>query len=727
MNAEAPRPGPAAPAPEEGGRGLPLMQYWFVIVRRRWMILLAVVLALGGATFTTLRQPKIYQAAATIILEESAPRVVDKVQDVNETVGDSEKFYNTQMRIIQSHAVATRVAAALALDRDAAMNGGARGADALENAAGAVQGCLAAAADKHSHVVTVSCTSAHPELAARIANAAIQGYIDESQATRSSTSVDAIRFLGGQADDLRLKLERAERDLFEFNKRNDLLATSFEESQRFLSSNLFRLNEELSRVRTEGITQRAQLDEARKARTAGDPAVAAALLGSGQLLGDLKHRRAELQKELMALRARYKDGHPKIIENEAALGSLDRNFTREIDQIYGGLEIKVRANESQDGKLVKAIDAEMKRSLKLREKEVDYNRLKREVEHQKDVYALVVRRLKETELTRPLQVTNVRRLEPATPPGGPIKPDLRRNLMMALAIGLFAGLGLAFALEFLDDTVRSPEDVEQTVGLPLLGIVPTIEPCRGQPTDAIERARAEYVAHHPMSQVAESCHTVATNVYSLFLKTPPRVIMIASASPQEGKTLFALQLAASVGARGRRVLVVDADLRRGRLHRVLGGARTGGVYEVLANEQPVAEVVRESGSPNVAILTTGAVPEKMNPLRLLELPDFTRLAAQLREAYDLVIFDSAPIGLVADAIHIGAVCDGAVVVARYRHASRRGLRAAVQQLETGQVRVVGCVINDLDPRSPQYGFYRSYGYGYRPGYESGYAREEGRE
>jgi capsular exopolysaccharide synthesis family protein len=696
------------------------MQYWFVVVRRRWLILLTVAVALATSTFTTLRQTKLYEASATMILEEFAPRVVDKVQDVAETGGnDSEKFFNTQLRILQSHAVATRIATALGLDHDPAGAGGARGPEALENAAGVVQGCLSANVEKHSNVVTVTCVGPNPELTARIANAAIQAYIDESQATRSSTSVDALRFLGDQADELRLKLERAERDLYEFNKRNDLLATSFEDSHRILTSNLFRLNDELARTRAEGITMRAQLEEARKARAAGDPAVAAALLGSGQALGELKQRRAELQKELMALRARYKEGHPKIIETEAALGSLDRNLTREIDQIYGGLEIKARANESQEQKLAKAIDLEMKRSLKLREKEVDYNRLKREVEHQKEVYALVVRRLKETELTRPLHATNVRRLEAATPPGAPFKPDLRRNLLMALAVGLFAGLGLAFGLEFLDDSVRSPEDVEQTAGLPLLGIVPTVEPARGAPTDALERARAEYVTHHPTSRAAESCHTIATNIYSLFLKTPPRVLMVASATPQQGKTLFALQLAASVAARGRTVVVVDADLRRGRLHRVLGVPRQGGVYEILANERPFTEVVREGGGPNVSILTTGAIPEKMNPLRLLELPDFAALITALRERYDLVILDSAPVGLVADAIHIGAACDGAVLVARYRKASRRALRAAAHQLENGAVRVVGCIINDLDPRSPPYGFYRSYGYGYRLGYGYG--------
>jgi len=175
-----------------------------------------------------------------------------------------------------------------------------------------------------------------------------------------------------------------------------------------------------------------------------------------------------------------------------------------------------------------------------------------------------------------------------------------------------------------------------------------------------------------------------------------------------------------VGGRGKRVVVVDADLRRGRLHRVFGVPRPGGLYEILAKEQPYTECLRETTSPHVSLLTAGSLPEKVNPIRLLELPDFGRLLGQLREAFDLVILDSAPVGMVADAVHIGALCDGAVLVARYRQSSRRGLRAAVQQLETGQVRVVGCVINDLDPRSSQYGFYRSYGYGYRLGYGYGY-------
>jgi succinoglycan biosynthesis transport protein ExoP len=714
VSPEAP---PSSSSSPDEGRGVPLLQYWFIILRHRWLIVLMVLLMAGGATLLTTRQTKLYRATASMIIEESGPRVMDKVQDVTESALDADKFYNTQLRIIQSHAVAVRAATALGLDRDPAVTGGANGPEALESAAGAVQGCLSASLEKHSHVVNVSCVAPNPERAARVANGVVQAYIEETQANRISTSVDAIRFLGDQADDLRQKLERAERSLHDFNRQNDLLATSFEESHRILSSSLFRLNEELSRVRAEGITLKAQLEEARRVRQA-DPVVAAALLGTGQALGDLKHRRAELQRDLTALRARYKQDHPKVIEGEAALGSLERNFQREIEQIYSSLELKVRANESQDLKLTRAIEGEMKRSLKLREKEVEYNRLKREIETGKEIYGLVSRRLKETELTRPLHSSNVRRLEAALPPAGPFRPDLRRNVLMALVLGLFAGLGLAFVFEFLDDSVRTPEDVERSVGVPVLGFVPSIEPQRGPPSDAIECARAEHVAHHPTSPIAEACQTIATNTFSLFLKTPPRALLIASAGPWEGKTLVAFQLAASIAARGRRVILVDADLRRGRVHRVIGGSRSGGVYEILANERSIEELVRTTGMPNVWALTTGALPEKMNPLSLLELPDFARFAAKLRETYDLVIYDSAPVCVVADAIHVGAVCDGAVMIARFRRASRRALRAAVQQLETAQVRVVGCIINDLDPRAHHYAYYRSHG-AYRFGY--GYA------
>jgi succinoglycan biosynthesis transport protein ExoP len=712
------QPGPAVI--DERPQPLPWLQYWFVLVRRRWLILAAVVLCLGAGTFLTLRQVKVYEASATMILEETTPRVVDKVNDVAEAPLDSDKFYNTQIRLIQSSSVAQRAAVALGLDRDPRFSGGETGAAARQAAGDGVLGCLSARAEKNSRVVTVSCTDTSPQRAARIANAVVQAYMDELQASRSHTTLDAVRFLGDQADELRVKLEKAERALFEFNERNDLLATNFEESHRILSSNLFRLNDELSRIRAEGIALGAQAEETRKARKTEDPAVAAALLGAGPALADLKHRRAELNKELTGLQARYKEGHPKVIEARASLAALDRNLKKELDQLYGGLDVKVRANHAQEVALTQAIDREMKRSLKLREKEVEYNRLRREVEQTKEVYALVARRLKETELTRPLHQSQVRPLEAAVVPGAPIRPNLRNNLLLAAVLGLLLGLGLAVGLELLDDSVRSPEDVEGAVGVPLLGLIPSIEPTRGPSSDAIERSRAEFLVHHPTSPVTEACHTVATNIFSLFLKTPPRVLMLASASPQQGKTLLTLSLANSVAARGRRVVVVDADLRRGRLHKVFGLPRQGGLYEILNQELPYQECLRETTSPNVSLLTAGSFPEKMNPLRVLELEDFARLAAQLRQDFDLVLFDTPPVGLVADAIHIGAVCDGAVAVARFRKASRRALRAAVQQLETSRVRVVGCVINDLDLRSHQYGYYRAHGLGYRLGYGYGY-------
>jgi len=712
-----------APQAEESAQTLPLHYYFFIVLRRKWVIIAALAFSLALATVITLRETKLYQASATMIIEETTPRVMDKVQEVTETPADSDKFYNTQVRLIQSSVVAQRAAVALGLDKDPKIAAGLTEKEAVEAAGATVLGCLSARAEKQSRVVTISCVDTDPERAARIANAVVQAYIDEVVTSRSLTTLDAVRFLATQADELRAKLERAERALYEFNEKNDLLATSFEESHRILSNNLLRLNEELSRVKADGILLRSQLEEARKVRKEKDPAVVAAMVGGSPVLSDLKHRRAELEKELMALRARYKEGHPKVLETSAALAAVDQACQKEIAQIYDGLEVKVQANEAQEKSLTQSIDKEMKRLLKLREREVEYNRLRREVEHSKEVYALVARRLKETELTRPLQQSNVRRLEPAVAPQAPFKPDLRTNLLLAFVLGLLGGFGLALLFEFLDDSVRSPEDVEQIVGVPLLGILPTIEPCRGKPTEVIERARAEHVLHRPTSLAAESCQTIATNIFSLFLKTQPKALMIASASADAGKTLCAINLAMSVAGRGRRVLLVDTDLRRGRLHKAFGVPRADGIYEILTQDKDFTSCLRETAHKNVLLLTSGNLPEKVTPLRLLELPEFAQLVEKLKESFDLVVFDSPPLGVVADGVHIGSLCDGVVLVARYRRSSRRALRAAVQALETAQVRVVGCVLNDLAPSTPQYRYYKAYGYAYRGRY--GYAYGEG--
>jgi polysaccharide biosynthesis transport protein len=422
-------------------------RYRVVLLRRKWLILLVLALSLGLTTFVTLRQTKRYLASATMILEEAKPRGGDRGPDPAAQALELDTFFNTQLRLIQSSAVAQRAATALGLDQDAKFTGGAKGTEALQAAGDAILACLSARAERHGPVVTVSCVDPSPTRAARIANAVVQAYVDELQSTGSHPARDAARLLGTQADELRQKLEQAERELYEFNKRNDLLATSFEESHRILSSNLFRLNEELSRVRTEGITLKAQADEAKKTRKTQDPAVAAALLGGGQALDDLKHRRAELTKELSALKARSPEGGPKVTEAEAAIAALDKSLQKELDQIYGGLEIKLRANQGQETALVQAIDKEMKRSLKLREHEVEYNRLRREVEHGKEMYAVVGRRLQETELARPTQPWRVRTVEPAVAPRRHFKPDLGLNLLLAAALGLLGGLGLALARE----------------------------------------------------------------------------------------------------------------------------------------------------------------------------------------------------------------------------------------------------------------------------------------
>jgi capsular exopolysaccharide synthesis family protein len=666
------------------------------MLRRRWW--LVAVLGLGAmliAGAESSRVPIVYRATATILLE-GRPHVVDKVTSVSaDAMADSDRFANSQVRILTSERMARQVEKRLGIQP------------------GTLDASIDVQTDRNSQLLTLAVDHKDPERARTIVNAFTDAYIDSTVNDDTGANHDAANFLTGEAKGQRKALEDDERVLYEFQRLHGLPASNFEESHRIYSSNLQSLHGQEAAAFGAGVKIRAELEQLRAAKN--DPQLRRSLTptGTNSTLTTLHARYATLVEQAAQYEAHYGPQHPKLLETQEAIKSVRTAIDEEVRANEAALEARSRSNASEQSQLKAAIAAETQRALDLRQNELEYNRLKRKLDEDKESYDIVAKREKELEIQAGVKQSYVRRLDAAVSAVALPRPIVRATAL-GLVVGLVLGIGLAFLFELIDDTIRSPHEVSGRLHAPLLGFITQISPPGGR--SATQPERAEYVVRYPRSAVSEQCHSLATTMYSLFLDKVPRVIALASPASGDGKTLTSVNLASALSARGKRVLIIDCDLRRGSLHKLFGLARGSGVFELATGQLTTADAPRRTFVPNVDVITCGEVPDKVAPTKVLELPQLRTCIATLRERYDLIIIDTPPVPMVSDVLVMRDMLDGLLGVFRAGQTSARVGSAMERHLGDHKLNFLGWVLNGVDKDALLYRYYRRYGYGARDTY-----------
>ena len=701
------------PVPPGGGLA-DLVDYAYglleAIRQRWWLVTLMTLGASAGAFLHAARQPKIYAATTTILLD-TRPIILDKVTDVVKREDpDLDRFYNLQARLLESRDLAEATAKKLGLPT------------------ATLVGRLKVDIDRNAPILRLMIEDPDPLRAQSYVNAFADIYIADTINDRLKVTTESARLLADQARALRGKLEGDERTLYDFQRSHELPGSNFDESHKIQSSNLQALHAQYANARAAGIKLKADLDQIDAAKT--DPVLLRALVlhDENPRIGQTREDRQSRAEQLAQLESRYGPQHPKVIEARVALAAQDQELDKQVATSVAALRARARANASEQAQLHAAIESETKKAVELRESELEYKRHVRQIDEDRAAYDLVSRRQKEAELQGVDRQTYARRLEAAQPPTVPVRPNVSQWALAGALFGFLASVLLARMLDLLNDVIRLPFDAERALDQPVLGLTTAI-PSQAEPgsdAQAIETARAEYVVRFPRSRIAEQFHGVATNLFSLFLDREPRAIMVVSAAMDEGKTLMSVTLAATLAARGKKVLLVDADLRRGRLHRLFTVPKGGGLFELVMGRVTPEEAIRATSIPNVDLITTGAVPDKVSPVRVLELEGCGAAIAQLKERYDLVVFDTPPVGVVSDAQLIGGLVDGAVGVVRSGRTSRRLARTAASLLSLARVNLVGWIVNDVSEALLRSGYYyKKYGHEYaRYGYYYNAAEDE---
>jgi capsular exopolysaccharide synthesis family protein len=698
-------------------------KYLALALRYRWLIVVCCSLSLAIGFVLTYTQTPIYQATVTVQIDRQAARVV-KVGDVQDpNSGYDDRFYQTQYDLLRSRSQAERVATDLNLAAapdflnppstspwgklrslifrsasTATPDNGNKGnlEQRKEAAAAMVQGGLSIAPTATSSLVRISFDSPSPEWAQRIANGAADSYVSANLERRYAATAYARNFLKERLDELKLKLEDSERALVAYAEEKELIgdvkssSNGKDRDQSLAESDLAALNTALEAVVAERIHAQELWQQANNSKDLGLPQI----LEDGAIK-TLRGQRAALMADYQNKLSTFKPDYPDMLRLKAQINQIDQEVKAEADVIKQSLKARYESALEQETLLKNKMDEVKHGVLETRNKEIQYNILKREADTNRTLYDGLLQQYKDIGVAGAVGTNNVAVIDRAQVPGGPYKPDLRMNLLKWLSYGLIGAAAIIVLFELFDDTFKSPEEIEEQLGLAVLGMIPI--------SDAV---LAEI--NGSSTPIAEAFRSFRTALQFSTDQGAPKNIVVTSAQPAEGKSTTALALAVNFAQLGMKVLLIDADLRNPSQHRNLGRNNGAGLSNYLAGGAVPESIFQKTDCDGLYFMSSGPLPP--NPAELLAGPKMLSLLSTAGEKVDIVIIYSPPVLGLADAPLLASIASGTLLVVAAAHTRRGVVKSALKRLHFARARMVGAVMNKCDFRS-NYG-YGGYGYGY---------------
>jgi capsular exopolysaccharide synthesis family protein len=692
------------------------------------MVVSCVALGLAGSLLYVKSVERIYQAESLIEMNARAPQLLNDASpqtfDMSALFVDPNEFYQTQFRILTSLPVMEAAVDAASLTTDYQFFGLKQAPEkpiTVEQAALALSGRVAVEGIKGSRLAYVRVKDSDPKRARRLCDAVVAAYLEQNLDAGVNSSSDAVTWLSTQIEHIKGDLDHDEDMLDEFKQKNELPSISINDSSNMLRVEMQEYDVALTHTRTrkaELVARRAELAEV----TSENPdAESSSELLANPALQSLRaqYRSAvELRDELIA--GGKGPNHPMMKEADAKIESTRAALLTEVANVQAAVVRDLAVIQRQEQAEAGMFDVSRRNAIDLNMKEIQYHRLDRSRQENEKFFELLTQRLKEADLTRMMRMNNLRVVEKARLPGSPVSPKVWLDVLIGILGGLLAGLGLPLLREQLDNSVKTPDDIEEKLGITCLGLLPDIR--REDNGGGVRRARrrrrlldsgpdgpSELVVHHrPTSGLAEAARSVRTNLMFMNPDKPCKVILVTSAAPSEGKTTVACSVAIALAQGGQRVCILDADLRRPRLHRIFDRVGDVGFTNALVHDASLDEVSKPTLVPNLWCIPAGPLPP--NAADLLHSERFRRFIQGLRERYDRIVIDSPPLVAVTDSAIISTVVDGTVFVVRAfqtgKHVSARGLRA----LQDVEAPITGAVLNAVNLNRQEYGYSQYYYY-----------------
>ncbi len=699
-----------------------IRDYWLILTKQRWTIIAFASVVLILTTIATFKTTPIYDAVGRIAVNrESADALPFKDSATPNTDEDYTIAMETQVRILHSDNLAMRVIRKLGLDNNVNFTGVAKTqapAGELPTTSPTIdtreetklidtfRGGLKVATVNNTRLIEIHYSNRDPRLAADIVNGIVSSYIEQNYQTKFESAMQTSDWLSRQLADLKLKVETSQEKLIRFQREKGIVG--IDEKQNLTTSKLDELSKELTETEADRIQKEANYELA----ATGNPELMAR--SPSEMLGQLRGRESTLKQEYALLKTQFGTNYPKVVEIKNQLDQVQDDINAEVKRMATQIKNEYLAAQQRENMVLARMEEQKREANELNQNAIEFNILKRDVDANRQLYEGLLQKLKEASLEAGLHSNNIRVVDSARVPLAPTSPDIPRNLGLGLILGLCGGVGLAFLLESLDNTVRTPEQAELVSGLPTLGVVPQflradaprLHPAKLSLANSEPASRrAELIAQlRPNSEAAECYRSLRTSILLSALDSPPKVLLVTSPLPQEGKTTTSVNCAIVLAQRGSRVLLVDADLRRPGVHRAFGFDRKGGLSTVLAGTTTIESVMKTYPEvPNLFILPAGPPPP--HPAELLDASKMRSLIAEWRKEYDHVIIDTPPALSVTDPVLLSVEADSIILVIRSGKTTKDALRRAGELLWQVNARVMGIVVNGIDLGSPDHYYY----------------------
>jgi polysaccharide biosynthesis transport protein len=755
--------------PEEE-EGVNLLDYWRILVKRRWVIVSVVSMVLVISIIATWRATPIYRATVKLQIDPEQQNVLPfkEMGERGQSFAQSKEYLETQFKVLESNSLAERVIKVLDLENNPAFAGkksqsekrgifswfSKKKTEKPEDAASLeeirLQALVSKFADslttaplKNSRLVDVSFSSVDPKLAAEVMNTLAKQYIQMNFETKYSAANAASDFLAGKLIDLKARVEKSEESLITFSRQHDIYAIS--EKQNVSMQKLSDLSSALTEAQSGRIQKESIWNIVQKSSAGNFPEIL-----RNDLVKNLEENVNDLRQKKTNLEVQFNRGWPALDKVTDQLAEAERELVNQKQRAVKNAETEYNTALQREQLLDDALEAQKVQVDAMNQNSIQYNILQRQVETDKQLYEGLLQRMKEAGVAAGLQSNNIHVVDPAQVPRFPSSPNKPRNLMLGLVLGLVLGVGLAIFIEHLDNSIKTPDDIDRYIALPSLGVIPALSALNGtgkhklpvkteqsgsNGSKEVLPSLVELVSHYDSkSLMSEAYRNLRASVLlSSGSGHPPKVLLVVSSQSGEGKTTSSFNIAITLAQTEKRVVLIDCDMRKPRVHRVLGMDNKKGMSSYLSGNSDLADLIQPSEIPNLFAIPAGPIPP--NPAELVGSVRMKEGLESLGEEFDYIIIDSPPVLAVSDARILAAVVDGVILVIKGGETPKEAVLRAKRLLEDVHGHLIGTLLNNVDVRSADYYYYSRYyrydygrhGYGYGYGYGYGHENNEEKE
>jgi succinoglycan biosynthesis transport protein ExoP len=554
---------------------------------------------------------------------------------------------------------------------------------------------------KNTRLVRINFDSYYPELSSQVANAVATNYIKLNLENRFNATEQAKQQLNQQLELMRAKVESADEALQAFCEKHGFIFLDDKEKNVALQR-LNDLNDALAKAESERMAKEALYKQTKKGEFESISSVL-----ENKLIQELRQNYLQLEVQYSKLAETFKPEYPEMVRLRKQMETIQRRLNIEYSRYVSAVKNEYEFCLRKESLVRSAFEQQKVIVKEMQQKSIQYNILKREVETNRDLYKNLLQRMKEAGIQAGITASNIQVVDQAEVPTRPYKPNIPRKILWAAAIGLLLGVGLAFFFEYLDNTIKTPDDVEQIIRLPAFGMVPEISYEKRKRLERGDVYPVELVTFgNPRSLLSEIYRNIRTSILLSFSERPPKSIVVSSPNPMEGKTTTAVNMAIAFSQLGSPVLIVDGDMRKPRIHKVFNGANGVGLSNFLTGNTELKSIIKTSNVPNLFYIPSGPIPP--NPSELLGSNLFKNMLQFLGKSFDQIIFDAPPVLSFGDSLILSNCVDGVVLVVLSGKTPRQALHRSKNALQQVNAKILGVVVNRVDIGRTGHGYY-SYG------------------